>query len=110
MNIQEKIEEIKKKPEHIRVRYAWFLTAICMFFVLLIWEVSFRMNMESIQNNPDSKLDFDGGKAIKDIQNKKEDLKKIKDNISGVTEKSNFLLEKGKNPENESEIRSELKK
>lgn len=46
----ERIEKIRKKPEHIRRSYVFFSVAICMFFILLIWFFSFSDN-ENIQNN-----------------------------------------------------------
>jgi hypothetical protein len=42
-SIIKKIEEIKKKPEHIRKRYAVVCTAIAMFFVLIVWVVSIKV-------------------------------------------------------------------
>lgn len=40
MNIFNKIEEIREKPEHIRVRWVWIMTVIFMFFVVSIWMLS----------------------------------------------------------------------
>ena len=37
MNLTEKIEEIRQKPEHVRLRYVWFLVALCMAFIFIIW-------------------------------------------------------------------------
>jgi hypothetical protein len=42
MGIFEKIEEVRQKPEHIRVRYVWACVAISMIFVLALWIFSFR--------------------------------------------------------------------
>jgi hypothetical protein len=40
MNIQDKIDEIRKKPDHVRIRYAWTLSIIATSFVILIWIIS----------------------------------------------------------------------
>lgn len=40
MGINDKIEEIRRKPEHIRIRYVWMWVAISMVFVIAIWIVS----------------------------------------------------------------------
>lgn len=40
MGLQEKIEEIRRKPEHIRIRYVWMWVGISMVFVLAIWLAS----------------------------------------------------------------------
>ncbi|EKE15645.1 MAG: hypothetical protein ACD_11C00116G0032 [uncultured bacterium] len=37
MGIQNKLEEIRKKPTHIRERYVWVSVALCMTFVITIW-------------------------------------------------------------------------
>lgn len=46
MDLFEKIEEIRKKPEHIRLRYVWAMVAISMIFVLAIWFFSMAGNSE----------------------------------------------------------------
>lgn len=107
MNIQRKIEEIRRKPEHIRIRYVWFLTAFCMFFVLLIWEISIKTDPRLIQKKSDSKFNFKENNVIKDIQEKSEDIKKIKDNLSEITEKKGVSSEEMNNPE-KVEIKNEL--
>ena len=40
MNIQNKIDEIRRKPEHIRIRYAWACSIAVTFLVVIIWIVS----------------------------------------------------------------------
>lgn len=35
--IVEKIEEIRQKPEHVRIWYAWASVLAIMFFVIIIW-------------------------------------------------------------------------
>lgn len=44
MNLTEKIEEIRKKPEEQRIRYVWFMVSISMVFVVFIWFFSFKSN------------------------------------------------------------------
>lgn len=55
MNLTEKIEAIRQKPEHVRLRYVWFLVVICMTFIFIIWIFSLKSQPVSnpvIQNNP----------------------------------------------------------
>ncbi|MFA4817729.1 MAG: hypothetical protein WC608_03370 [Parcubacteria group bacterium] len=42
MSLQNKIEEIRRKPEHIRLRYVWAMVAISMFFIIIIWFFSLK--------------------------------------------------------------------
>ncbi len=56
MGIHKKIEEIRQKPEHQRVRYVWMAVAICMFFLVILWIFSVKdlFNREN-QSISDSK-------------------------------------------------------
>jgi len=47
MNLYEKIEEIRSKPEHIRMRYVWAMVAISMVFVIAIWFFSLASNQNT---------------------------------------------------------------
>lgn len=42
MSLENKLNEIRKKPEHIRLRYVWAMVAISMFFVIIIWFFSLK--------------------------------------------------------------------
>jgi predicted PurR-regulated permease PerM len=48
MNLQDKIDEIRQKPEHIRLRYVWVLTAISMIFVIIIWILSAKSQLSGL--------------------------------------------------------------
>jgi hypothetical protein len=43
--IGRKIEEIRQKPEHVRVWYAWVGVFFVMFFVVLIWIFTLQENL-----------------------------------------------------------------
>ena len=51
MNISKKIEEIRKKPEHVRLRYVWGAVVVSMFFIILIWVFSIKQNIKSSKEN-----------------------------------------------------------
>lgn len=52
--ITNKIEEIRNKPENIRLRYVWGSVAICMIFIIIIWIFSaITMFDNSSNKNPD---------------------------------------------------------
>ncbi|HBI17386.1 MAG: hypothetical protein UR60_C0007G0010 [Candidatus Moranbacteria bacterium GW2011_GWF2_34_56] len=53
MNITDKIEEIRRKPEHERVRYVWAMVSLSMIFVIFIWFFSFK-NMLGSDNKTNS--------------------------------------------------------
>lgn len=41
MGLMEKIEDIRRRPEHIRKRYVWFFVGVSMAFIIMIWFFSF---------------------------------------------------------------------
>lgn len=69
MNLERKIEEIRKKPEHIRLRYVYGMIAISMFFIILLWIFSFTAE---IKKNPVSELK--NQEIIQDFQQQKKSL------------------------------------
>src|SRR3990172_10531621 len=56
MSIADKIEEIRKKPEYVRLRYVWFFVALSMLFVVALWIFSLKAAVQeqqesSLENN-----------------------------------------------------------
>lgn len=49
MNINDKIEEIRQKPEHIRMRYVWGSVFVVMILILIVWFFSIK---ETFKENP----------------------------------------------------------
>jgi hypothetical protein len=47
MNITDKIEEIRRKPEYERIRYVWGMVLVSMVFVIFIWFFSFKSIFKS---------------------------------------------------------------
>jgi hypothetical protein len=68
MKLAEKIETIRQKPEHIRLRYVWFLVVLCMTFIFIIWIFSLKgkpVSAPVIQDNiisPDLTEEFQAQK------------------------------------------------
>lgn len=50
MNIFNKIEKIRRQPDHIRLRWSWGLTAVAMFFVVVLWMISFSAQISSLND------------------------------------------------------------
>jgi hypothetical protein len=49
MSIADKIEGIRKKPEHVRLRYVWFFVALSMLFVVALWIFSLKAAIQDQQ-------------------------------------------------------------
>lgn len=85
VDIFKKIEDIRKKPEHIRRRYVWGMVFVCATFIFLIWifsiKSSFYMNKEN-QEESVAKEEFleslkEGKDAFNEIKDGIEDIKSI---------------------------------
>lgn len=81
MSIQEKIEEIRKKPEHIRLRYVWGLTFFSLAIVILIWIISISAQKEApkdetiLENQQQLMESFqDQKKSLQDTTSQMKDL------------------------------------
>jgi hypothetical protein len=92
MSINKKIEEIRCKPEHIRIRYVWAGVLITMLFIVIIWLFSLG---ESFENFSSSTSD---ARYLKDQWNN------TKENMPSIEE---FMKSSGKELENETESLSE---
>lgn len=80
MQLMQKIEEIRNKPEHIRMRYVWASVLVSMIFIIIIWIFSMLtlFNKDSSQN-PDLT-------PIKDqLQNFKKEAPSLKDITGGIS-------------------------
>jgi len=49
-NIWEKIEEIRQKPEEVRMRYVFLSLFISMLFVFGIWILSLEESVQNVKN------------------------------------------------------------
>lgn len=84
MNLSEKIEEIKRKPEHIRLRYVWFFVSVSMVGIVSIWVFSLKANVGNVSSGLDnvrSVNDFSG--VAESIGEQKEMLEKTIEDSQG---------------------------
>lgn len=79
MGLAEKLEEIRKKPEHIRLRYVWFFVSISMAFVLAIWIFSMKAGIKQNAGNGNSLGDLSG--VVNQIDQQKDSLQDSLDSM-----------------------------
>lgn len=104
MNIYEKIEEIRNKPEHIRMRYVWLLMAFSMVIILTIWIISFwgGKKRQAIESDP--------MEVFNDLKDQAQTLDQYKDQANDLKDDFNQLksdLESGALDETMSEDTSQ---
>lgn len=75
MTLIQKLEELKQKPEHIRVRYVWASVAVSMVFIIVIWFFSIQARVSSTAEQD--------SKATDDLQSQ---LNKIKDATPSIND------------------------
>lgn len=75
MGIIDKIEEIRNKPESVRLRYVWIGVAICMVVIVAIWFFSMRELFSKTEND---------GKVFEDLKKSFEKSNEQMPSIKGV--------------------------
>lgn len=99
MNLQEKIEEIRQQPQHIRWRYTVGSVALSMVFVIGIWAMSLSQSFSQIG---DSEIGV-GSESIGEVKNKLLEGKtqfdslreSLKQSASATNDESNRLPQAG---------------
>lgn len=80
MNLQNKIDEIRRKPEHIRIRYAWGSAIFLTLVVVIIWVVSLAtQDSRSKDNNP--LFSPQEMQSFNDLKTQKDSLEKATDTM-----------------------------
>lgn len=81
MGLIEKIEEIRRKPDNVKLRYVWFFVIICMIIIVSIWFLSIKADLSdsSLKNNKTkqgtSEIQKSGSELLKEIEKQKDNLK-----------------------------------
>ncbi len=57
--IEKKVHDIRREPEHIRMRYMWGALALSMSLIIFIWIMSMKTSFLQIQNDPDMHQSLD---------------------------------------------------
>jgi hypothetical protein len=82
MSIFDKIEAIRRQPEHIRLRWAWGLTAVGMVVIVIIWMISLsaqvsELNKDKITENKNSVITEELGQQKKSIEDAANQMKNV---------------------------------
>lgn len=83
MGLIEKIEEIRKKPDHVKLRYVWFFVALCMVLIVAIWffslqtdlnDLPFKKDQTSLETNEIKQSGLD---LVREIEKQKDSIKNV---------------------------------
>ena len=107
MNISKKIEQIRRQPEHVRMRWVIGSVAVSMFFVFVIWLFSLQLMF-----NKDAQVKNESNGLSETLKQIKETAPSLKDipltsgtnstENEGVARRDGF--QEQMNPELDSEI------
>jgi len=84
MNIFNKIDEIRKQPDHIRLRWAWGLTAVGMFFIIIIWMISFSAQISSLKSEEKPVDNINNGSAMQELSAQKKSIEDATSQLKNV--------------------------
>lgn len=79
MNINRKIEEIRRQPEHIRLRYVWGSVAISMLIIIALWIFS----LASLFHGDNKNSETGGSEGISEL---KQQLQEINNQAPSLTD------------------------
>ena len=103
MDINRKIEEIRQKPEHIRLRYIWGLVAISMLFVITIWVLSVKESAKSLNSNSNNNLP-DISQSLQEIDSLRNSTPSIDELSENIQNSANTVKESLPVQENATDI------
>ena len=64
LGIWEKIENVRRQPEHIRMRYVWGSLIVSMLFIVSIWLLSLHESFSSLSKDTPTAIE-QGKEALK---------------------------------------------
>jgi uncharacterized coiled-coil DUF342 family protein len=92
MDLQRKLEEIRRKPDHVKLRYTYIAVAISMFFIILLWIFSLA---DTIKKTIKPKQN-----VFEDIDTQKKSLKEATNDVKKSLDDLNDNLKKNPPPNN----------
>lgn len=86
MKLEEKIENIRKQPDHIRLRWVWGSVLVSMLIIFIIWIFSINLMFKNGKNDLPQNTDV----LVSDLKDQtnqiKEQAKTLKAGTEGVSQ------------------------
>lgn len=101
MGLVEKIEAIKRQPEHVRLRYVWLSVFVSMVFIISLWIFSLQVDNKNKTESLNQIVNLEGlGAEIEQQKNTaQQTVKDIQDSSAGI--EAEMRREKDENIMNE---------
>lgn len=81
-NIFEKLEELRQKPEHVRMRYVWLLVTVSMILVIAVWALSLVAGNSNLDSQSKSAANTAG--SIEGLDDAKNQFQNVTNGISNT--------------------------
>lgn len=94
MNIQQKIDNIRQKPEHIRLRWVWTLSIIFTLIIVFFWFLAVKSQIIN------SKFTDNQQNLVNEFQQPKKSIKDATNQIKDATKKASEINGKNLNSQN----------
>lgn len=104
MDISKKIEEIRQKPEHIRIRYVWGSVAVSMVMIIIIWIFSLGDSLKKTDSSNGQVTLPDFKKSLEELNNINPSIQEMNnDGSSEIQGSENQSVPNQKQPEEKTE-------
>jgi len=90
MGLYDKIENIRQKPEHIRLRYAWACAIAGTFCVILVWFLSLKARQPEVTAPQFSEEQLE---VFNELGEQKKSLQEVGGKMKETIEKENTKQE-----------------
>jgi len=92
MSIFDKIEKIRRQPEHVRLRWAWGLTAGSIILVLILWAILLKSQTDNFSQGLTPGNDFS-----QQFDQQKKSIKDAAQQLKGTVDAGKEMQQKAAN-------------
>lgn len=82
---ERKIEEIRREPEHVRLRYVWGAVAVVMVFLFLFWIMTLRDGFRSSDASDMQAIKDAIPSSAKDLEKKGQSIQQTVDGVKSLS-------------------------
>jgi hypothetical protein len=91
--IVRKVEEIREKPEHIRVRYVWTAVCVAMVLILTLWIITLRFSFREAVPADTKAIRDSIPSSVREIESQGESITQMMDSSTSLEGEGGFESE-----------------
>lgn len=93
MNLQDKINNIRNKPEHIRIRYAWGYSIAATLLIVVVWVISSLATKPKETPNNSSPTPISGSEVMNQLKDTKNSIQNVGNEVKTQLENEDDISE-----------------